>query len=180
MKPGKVPSQPPAAHPEFYIPKLVFLGFVTAYVFSGFWRYDNLLFVHNFNLIIHEAGHAIFRLFGEFFMFLGGTLLQLMVPIGITVYFLVHRQYYSGAITLHWTTINLLDVSRYMKDARTQQIPLLGGEAVTHDWWWLFGQMNLLPYDQLIGNAVFFIGFLVFMWATFVGVYHSWVAPPKP
>lgn len=180
MDRGKSKSKSVAVHPEFYIPKLIFLGFVTAYIFSGLWRYENLFFVHNFNLIIHEAGHAIFRLFGEFLMFLGGTLLQLMVPVGITAYFLVHRQFYSGSITLDWVVINLLDISRYMKDARAQQLPLLGGEAVTHDWWWIFGRMNLLPYDQLIGNFVFFIGFLVFLWATFVGTYHSWVVSPKP
>jgi hypothetical protein len=158
---------------EIDIAKAGFILLLGIYGFRGAMDYENFFFIHNFNLIIHEAGHAIFRLFGEFIMFLGGTLLQLMVPIGITVYFFVNQQRYSGAVTLFWTSINLFDVSRYMKDARTQELPLLGGEAVTHDWLYLFSKLNLLQADTTIGNLVYVIALMVYAGAIALGFYYS-------
>lgn len=159
--------------------KAGFTLLLAVYGFRGAIDYDNFLFIHNFNLIIHEAGHAIFRLFGEFIMFMGGTLLQLIVPIGITAYFFYHQQRYSGSVTLFWISINLFDVSRYMKDARTQYLPLLGGEAVTHDWFYILGKLNLLSADIAIGNFVYTIALLVYIIAIALGFYYS-AQPLKP
>lgn len=164
---------------------LIKVGFITLlaiYGFLGLLKYENFWFIHNFDLIIHEAGHVIFMIFGEFIYFLGGTLLQLLVPIGITAYFFYHEQPYSGAVTLFWTAINLFDISRYMKDARAQELPLLGGELVTHDWNYLFGRLNLLDYDLLIGSFVHFLGFLLYVLAIAAGFYfacHTHQTQPK-
>ncbi|HVN70798.1 MAG TPA: hypothetical protein VMU10_02150 [Desulfomonilia bacterium] len=37
--------------------------------------------LHYVNLPFHEAGHIFFRLFGEFFTVLGGSLFQLIMPL---------------------------------------------------------------------------------------------------
>ena len=37
-------------------------------------------FIHRPLLIFHEAGHVVFRLFGQWMMVLGGTLGQLIMP----------------------------------------------------------------------------------------------------
>jgi hypothetical protein len=153
--------------------KAGFILLLAIWGFNGAKDYSNFYFIHGFDLIIHEAGHAIFRLFGEFVMFLGGTLMQLLVPIGITAYFIYHQQRYSAAVTLFWTAINLFDISIYMKDARSQLLPLLGGEAVTHDWFYLFGSMKLLQHDQTIGNLVYCLGCLICMAAIAGGFYYS-------
>jgi hypothetical protein len=158
--------------------KAVFMLLLAIWGFNGARDYSNFLFVHGFDLIIHEAGHAIFRLLGEFVMFLGGTLMQLLVPIGITAYFWYHRQRFSAAVTLFWVSINLFDVSIYMKDARSQSLPLLGGEAVTHDWFYLFGATGLLQQDQMIGNLVYFLGCCIYVVAIALGFYFSQI-PPK-
>ena len=46
-------------------------------------------FMHDILLPIHEAGHVLFRPFGEFMMILGGSLFQLLLPLGICVAFIV-------------------------------------------------------------------------------------------
>ncbi|MDX1976353.1 MAG: hypothetical protein SFT94_01650 [Pseudanabaenaceae cyanobacterium bins.68] len=138
--------------------KAGFTLFLAIWGFHGARDYSKFWLVHGFDLIIHEAGHAIFRLLGEFMMFLGGTLMQLLVPIAITGYFWYHRQRYSATVTTFWVAINLFDISIYMKDARTQALPLLGGEAVTHDWFYLFGRLGWLSKDQQIGSFVYFLG----------------------
>ncbi|CAN1212396.1 hypothetical protein TUMEXPCC7403_19465 [Tumidithrix helvetica PCC 7403] len=171
---SSVPPSPRTAVDPF---KLGFMVFISIYGFMGLINYESLWFLHNFDLIIHEAGHAIFRIFGEFVQFLGGTLMQLLVPIGIAVYFFFNKQNFEGGVTLFWIAVNLFDISRYMKDARSQELPLLGGEFVTHDWWYLFGKMNLLAHDKAIGGFVHFLGFLVYGLAVFVGFYHAWNSP---
>ncbi|HEY9597242.1 MAG TPA: hypothetical protein V6D33_06190 [Cyanophyceae cyanobacterium] len=153
--------------------KTGFISVLAIYGFFGLLNYENLWFIHGFDLIIHEAGHVIFMIFGDFIHALGGTLLQLLVPIGITGYFFYYEQPYSSSVTLFWTAINLFDISRYMKDARAQELPLLGGELVTHDWNYLFGQLNLLDYDQLIGGFVHFLGFLLYVLAIASGFYFA-------
>lgn len=153
--------------------KLGFIVFLGIWGFNGALNYDKFFFLHNFNLIIHEAGHVIFMVFGEFIHFLGGTLLQLLVPIGAILSFYWRQEYYSSAVCLFWLSVNFFDVSRYMSDARSQELPLLGGEAVTHDWLYLFGTMGLLNYDQKIGGFVYFVACLVCGGAILGGCYFS-------
>ena len=38
-------------------------------------------FLHLINLLFHEAGHIIFSPFGQFMTMLGGSLMQVLVPI---------------------------------------------------------------------------------------------------
>jgi len=44
-------------------------------------------FMHNINLVFHEAGHVIFRIFGNFMMILGGSLAQLLMPLIVMLAF---------------------------------------------------------------------------------------------
>ena len=157
--------------------KAGFILLLAVWGFNGARDYSNFYFIHGFDLIIHEAGHAIFRILGEFMMFLGGTLMQLLVPIGITAYFIYYQQRYSAAVTLFWTAINLFDISIYMKDARSQSLPLLGGEAVTHDWFYLFGSMRLLQHDQTIGGFVYLLGCITYLVAIAGGFYYAQIKP---
>ncbi|QZZ23390.1 hypothetical protein J5X98_05670 [Leptothermofonsia sichuanensis E412] len=132
-----------------------------------------MMFLHGVNLIFHEAGHVIFAIFGRFLHILGGSLMQFLVPAGIAGYFFFHRQLYASAVTLCWAAQNLWDVSIYIKDAQERALPLLGGEAVLHDWHFLLLDLNLLTQDQLIGNLVFWIGTLLYLAAILAGLYYA-------
>jgi hypothetical protein len=153
--------------------KLAFISSLGVWGFNGALNYENFFFLHNFNLIIHEAGHVIFMFLGEFITFLGGTLLQLMIPIGAITSFFLRKEFYNCAVCLFWLSVNFFDVSRYMSDARSQELPLLGGEAVTHDWFYLFGRMGLLNYDQTIGKFVYIIACFTCLTAILGGCYYS-------
>ncbi|AFY71230.1 hypothetical protein Pse7367_2979 [Thalassoporum mexicanum PCC 7367] len=160
--------------------RTIFILFLAIYGFRGARNYDQFLFIHNFNLLIHEAGHLIFGILGEFIGFMGGTLMQLIVPIAFIVSFWCQKQRYAAAVCLFWLSINLFDVSRYLKDARSQLIPLLGGEAVTHDWFYLLGRTGLLTHDQTIGNFVYGIAWLLYLVAIGAGFYFCRHSAPKP
>jgi cyclophilin family peptidyl-prolyl cis-trans isomerase/HEAT repeat protein len=116
--------------------------------------------IDNVDLAIHEAGHVFFGPFGEFVGALGGTLLQLIVPVTFVGYFLYHRNQHAASVLLWWVAQNLWNISVYIKDARSLELPLVGGGE--HDWAYLLGELGLLHRDQAIGQAVFVGGVLLF------------------
>ena len=115
------------------------------------------------NLAVHEAGHMVFSAFGEMMTILGGSLFQVLVPAVFVAYFARTRQRYAAAVTLSWVGVNLLNVARYIGDARAQELPLLGGEDSIHDWWYLLINWDLLPSDLTIARWVHFVGVVAFL-----------------
>jgi hypothetical protein len=111
------------------------------------------------NLIFHESGHIIFIPFGDFMRVLGGSIMQCLVPLVCMVAFLGFKRHAFGASAmLWWTGVNLTEVARYMYDAGTQGLVLLGGvtgdEAPGyHDWNNLLGRLDLMKYDHALGRA---------------------------
>src|SRR3982751_24754 len=75
------------------------------------------------DLAVHEAGHLVFSAFGETLTILGGSLFQVIVPAVFVGYFARTRQRYAAAVTMSWVAVNLLNVARYIGDARAQELP---------------------------------------------------------
>jgi hypothetical protein len=110
-----------------------------------------LSWIDNADLIFHEAGHFFFILFGRFIYTLGGTLMQIIIPLMIFSYFL-SNEYRTGAqISLLWLGQNFINISVYAADARSKKLPLLGGYNVYHDWNYMLGELGLLQYDTEVG-----------------------------
>ncbi len=67
----------------------------------------------------------------------------------------------------------------YIRDARGQLLPLVGGGE--HDWAYLLGRLGLLRFDEQIASAVSFAGILVFAAAIVLGLrYAGWrLATPR-
>ena len=74
-------------------------------------------------------------------------------------------------IALWWVAQSLWNVSVYVKDARAQELPLVGGGE--HDWAYLLGELDLLPHDQAIGHAVWLAGVVVYLIAIAIGLNAS-------
>ena len=83
-------------------PKLIFAGLLAIYIFSISYDPMQGSFLDMVDLPIHETGHLLFRLFGEFMMIAGGSLFQVIVPAVFVGYFWWHEKYYSAAIVLFW------------------------------------------------------------------------------
>lgn len=108
------------------------------------------------NLVIHEAGHIVFMIFGKFIEMLGGSLLQIIVPISFVVYFLLKEEY-PGFFSIFWLDDCVINVATYMADARVCQLPLIA-EGLIYDWNWLFTEMNMLSKAETIGSIFFYYG----------------------
>jgi len=128
---------------------------------------DHFGWLDGVDLAIHEAGHPLFGVFGEFVGFLGGTLMQLLMPSLFVWYFTRRGDRHAATVALWWVAQNLWNVSVYVKDARAEELPLVGGGE--HDWNYLLGRLGLLGQDRLLGEAVRFAGVLLYLWACLRG-----------
>lgn len=115
----------------------------------------------NFHLIVHEAGHLFFSFFGTFIQFLGGTLMQLIIPILLLIIFYKSAMPKGMQLSFFLLGHSLINVSVYAADARTQALPLLGNGK--HDWAYLLNEMNLLNFDEQIGYVFFGLAILFFV-----------------
>lgn len=111
------------------------------------------------NLVFHEAGHPLFGLLGwEALAILGGTLMQVLVPLLVAGSFWRRRQAPGTAAAGIWAFQNFLNIARYVADARAQLLPLVGGGE--HDWAHLLGRWGMLAQDQAIAQGLRAIGWL--------------------
>jgi len=134
--------------------RLLAIPVIVAYAAArlGNAQYWDLL--DDLNLAVHEAGHLVFQPFGDHPTAIGGSLFQILAPLAFVAYFLRRRQKFAASVLLSWVAVNLLNISRYIGDARAQDLRLLGGENAIHDWWYLLTDWDLLPQDLAIARAV--------------------------
>ena len=79
-------------------------GRIFIFILFVFWGYRFIMmdftsnpyaigssFMHNINLVFHEAGHVFFRPFGWFMTIAGGSLFQLIVPLTIMLVFIIKQ-----------------------------------------------------------------------------------------
>lgn len=155
---GAAPAQPLGARLRPWVLTLVLLPFVLYLAtHRGTWTLLDYA-----DLIVHEAGHVFFRVLGFWMGLAGGTLLQLLLPAALAASF-VRQDYRPGAqLMLVWLGQSLGNASVYAADARARALPLLGGDAVLHDWHTMLAAAGLLHLDAAIGHALFGLALLAF------------------
>lgn len=122
-------------------------------------------FIHLPNLVFHEAGHLIFSPLGQFITVLGGSLMQVLIPVIAAIAFIRQQQPFGAAICVWWAGQNLIDLAPYIADARALQLVLLGGrtgaEVEGHDWEFILTRLRLVHRDQAIGRAAHALGMVI-------------------
>lgn len=131
--------------------------------------------VDHANLLFHEAGHVLIGLFSATLEPYGGTIGQLFWPAALAVHFWRRGQTLSVAGTALWFFQNLLNIAHYVADARAMQLPLVGGGQ--HDWNWILGRWQLLPWDTRIATVLRVSGWIgmlgVVAWVVWCG-WRDW------
>jgi len=153
--------------PKWSRPKLAVAVIASLYFFWCAYDPYQWHLIDGVNLVIHEAGHIIFRPLGEFMMVAGGSLFQVIMPAIFVGYFAYNHKYYSAALVLFWVGESILNVSVYAGDAQALQLPLLGGEGSFHDWNYLLSTMNLLPATAKVAGAIRVLGTIAILLAAF-------------
>lgn len=158
------------------VPRTVVTLLLAAYGVVLIRRFGTYGFMDSVDLPIHEAGHIFFAPLGEFMGFLGGTLMQLIVPSAFVAYFLVQRNRWAASVVLWWVAQNLWNIAVYARDTRAQLLPLVGGGE--HDWLYLLTRFGITRYDQQIAGAIRGVGTLVFLASILMGLYYAGWRPP--
>ena len=127
--------------------------------------------MHLINLPFHEAGHILFRMFGQFMMTAGGSVTQLLVPlICLLTFILKARDTFGASVSLWWMGESLIDLAPYINDARDLKLMLLGGVSGKdvddyHDWEFILRKLGLLEYDHLLAKTSHVLGALLMICA---------------
>lgn len=135
--------------------KIIFFLFLCYFTYLLLIQRIRYNFLDNVNFLFHEAGHLLFTPFGEFISFLGGSIMQLLIPLFVVVYFLLRLDYFSTGVCLFWLGENIINISYYIADAQIQAIPMLTG---IHDWGYILGELNLLDQAEFFGKMAFYLG----------------------
>ena len=146
------------------------------------------------DLAIHEFGHMLFmpfgmQIFGETGVIMGGSLMQIALPLIFTGYFAFskkHRDLHAATVCFWWAAVNVADVAIYAHDARARQLMLISGttgqESDGHDFYNLFSMWGVLERDVIYAARMRALaGFMMFV-STIVGLFAA-VAPlmrPRP
>jgi hypothetical protein len=151
---------------------LVIIVWGLKFIFSSIEsNYSGVSFMHLINLPFHEAGHMLFRIFGQFLMTLGGSLTQCLVPLICLLTFLLKtKDPFAASISLWWLGENLIDLAPYINDARALKLMLLGGVTGRdiedyHDWELILRKLSLLEYDHVIAETAHVAGSLLMICA---------------
>ncbi len=158
-------------------PKLIFAAIASIYFL---WiAYDPMQgsFLDIVDLPIHETGHLLFRILGEFMGIAGGSLFQILVPIAFVSSFIWRGHYYSAAIVIFWVGQSVLNVWVYASDAVVMQLVLLGGltgsEGSFHDWNYILTETGLIGSTKTVAKTIRFAGTFTIIVAGIAAVYFS-------
>lgn len=160
-----------------HYPKLIFAVIASLYIL--WYAYDPMMgsFLDLVDLPIHETGHLIFRLFGEFMMIAGGSLFQVILPAVFVGYFWWNKAPYSAAIVLLWVGQSILNVWVYANDAVVMQLVLTSGftgsEGSFHDWNYMLTTLGLINSTSAVAGLIRLIGTLTILAAAAYSIYLS-------
>lgn len=158
-----------------------FLGVASFALLIALFRYksgqDWVPILDGANLVIHEAGHPIVGLLSGRLMVYGGTLFQLLFPALVAWHFRRRGEAVGLAFGLVWLGESLLNVARYMADARVQLLTLVGGGE--HDWTEIFSRWGVLDADTRIAGFTAFLGWGL-MLAAVVWMFRRWLEDTRP
>lgn len=121
------------------------------------------------NLFIHEGGHGVFQIFGQFIYALGGSLMQVILP-GAAVVVFLRSGIGTLPFTLFWLGQNIVNISVYIMDAPYRRLPLISKYAV-HDWGYITDTLGVTHYAEDFGLAVKVLGILICLGALGTGVF---------
>lgn len=119
-------------------------------------------FLDSANLAFHEFGHPFFGLFSEPLAVYGGTLGQLIFPLATMWHFRRRRASASFAACAIWLGQNLFNIARYMGDAQSRVLPLVGGAdpEYSHDWAIILNRWRIIHLDGVLSGALITLAWL--------------------
>lgn len=138
-------------------------------------------FLDMVDLPIHETGHLIFRILGEFMGIAGGSLFQVILPAVFVGYFVWNYKYYSASMVLFWVGQSIINVYIYAADAVVMQLVLTSGitgsEGGFHDWNYLLTSLGLIEHTKSVAGLIRLLGTVTIIAAAGLSIYFAFQPP---
>lgn len=130
----------------------------------------------------HEFGHLFFSFGGEWITIAGGSLMQLLIPIGAAAVVARSKDWFGVAVCGLFLAASLGDLSWYIADARARELDLLSfsPDASGHDWSYLLSKAGMLRHDLRIARFTKFIGWILVFASSFFAMRLLWWMKTEP
>jgi len=124
----------------------------------------------------HEFGHLFFAFLGEWWGIAGGSLMQVLVPLGAAAVVMRSKDWFGLAICGLFLATGLAELSWYVADARTEMLDLVSfsAEGAIHDWNYLLTRAGLLQQDLAIARALRFAAWTLLLASTLLAARLTW------
>jgi len=134
------------------------------------------------NFGAHEFGHLFWAFFGEWMTIAGGSLTQLLIPIGAAAVVMRTRDWFGLAVCGLFLASSLGELSWYIGDARAQELDLVSfsPDGGGHDWAYLLRRAGLLHRDLMLARLARAIGFLLIVASSVLAVRLFWWMHTEP
>jgi hypothetical protein len=147
-----------------WIPRAILL----AYLVWCDWRLlrdpDSSTIFAGITFAFHEMGHLLTAFLPHLICAAAGSGMQLLIPIVVIIVFRRQDDYFGMAVGGFWLSFSAFDVARYVADARSMDLPLVGfSPDPEHDWNYILGTLHMLPADH-------FFAFVLRVIATLIGI----------
>ena len=110
------------------------------------------------DLFMHEGGHFFFGFMGRLIYFMGGSLMQIVLP-SLAVWVFLKSGFRMLIATMYWLGQNLINVSVYIGDAPNKRLPLISDSAI-HDWNWIFNHLGNIGMAEPVSSVAFVFGLI--------------------
>ncbi len=130
----------------------------------------------------HEFGHLFFAFGGEWLTIAGGSLMQLLIPIGAAAVMARSKDWFGVPVSGLFLAASLGDLSWYIADARARELDLLSfsPDGSGHDWSYLLTTAGMLHRDLQIARLTKFIGWIMVLASTALAVRLLWWMKAEP
>ena len=124
----------------------------------------------------HELGHLFWMLAGEWMGIAGGSLTQLLVPLGAAALVWRSKDWFGVAVCGLFLATSFAELSWYIADARTEMLDLVSfsEEGAVHDWNYLLERAGLLSSDLAFARFSRFIGWVLLLASTTLTARLCW------
>lgn len=130
----------------------------------------------------HEFGHLFFAVLGEWWSIAGGSLMQLLIPIGAAAVVARGRDWFGVAVCGLFLASSLGDLSWYIADARAMELDLVSfsPDGGGHDWNYLLGRAGRLRSDLGLARVTRFVGWCLVLASTLLAARLFWWMATEP
>ena len=131
----------------------------------------------------HEFGHLFFSFAGEWIGIAGGSLMQLLIPVGAAAVVYRSRDWFGIAACGVFLATSMAELSWYIADARNEMMDLVSfsPDGAVHDWNYLLGTLGWLEHDIALGRFMRLLAWCVLLGSAFLSVrLFWWMATLKP